>query len=243
MNRLSIVTVVKNDFNSLKSTYWSIKSLAIDYEWIVIDGGVDQETLLWMRLLDLSHVIYLREQDKNLYDAMNKGILIASGTHVVFINAGDELNNSTELMLVLNNLPIDNGFMGSIRRNRINFLNWTLRRGITPANHQATIYPSIFLKFNLYDIELGLFADQISIIELLKTQPVQISRKIVVSTFKNGGLGDNQSRGAFLEQMCKYNFQNGTNLQKLILILQLPIILIAKVILSILHRIRILFSR
>jgi glycosyltransferase involved in cell wall biosynthesis len=255
MNRLSIVTVVKNDFNSLKSTYWSIKSLAIDYEWIVIDGGADQETLLWMQLLDLSHVIYLREQDKNLYDAMNKGILIASGTHVVFINAGDELNNSTELMLVLNNLPIDNGFVGSIRRNRIKFpesyyaikpsyfLNWTLRRGITPANHQATIYPSIFLKFNLYDIELGLFADQISIIELLKTQPVQISRKIVVSTFKNGGLGDNQSRGAFLEQMCKYNFQNGTNLQKLILILELPIILIAKVILSILHRIRILFSR
>jgi hypothetical protein len=91
--------------------------------------------------------------------------------------------------------------------------------------------------------EFTVFADQISIIELLKTQPVQISRKIVVSTFKNGGLGDNQSRGAFLEQMCKYNFQNGTNLQKLILILQLPIILIAKVILSILHRIRILFSR
>ena len=255
MNRLSIITVVKNDLSSLESTYWSIKSLAIDYEWIVIDGGADQETLLWMQLLDLPHVTYLREQDKNLYDAMNKGISLASGTHGVFINAGDELNNSTELKLVLNNLPINMGFVGSIRRNMLKFpesnyvikpsyfLNWTLRRGITPANHQATIYPSIFLKSNPYDIELGLFADQISIIELLKNQSVQISRKIVVSTFKNGGLGDTQSRGAFLGQMFKYNFQSGTNLQKLFWILQLPIILVAKVSLSILHRIRMLFSR
>ena len=246
MNHLSIITVVKNDLSSLKSTYWSIKSLAIDYEWIVVDGGADQETLLWMQLLDLPHVTY---------DAMNKGISLASGTNVVFINAGDELNNSTELKLILNNLPINSGFVGSIRRSMTKFpesyyaikpsyfLNWTLRRGITPANHQATIYPSIFLKTNPYDIELGLFADQISIIELLKNQPVQISRKIVVSTFKNGGLGDNQSRGAFLGQMFKYNFQSGTNLQKLIWILQIPVILFAKVILSILHRIRILFSR
>ena len=123
------------------------------------------------------------------------------------------------------------------------FLEWTLRRGITPANHQATIYPSIFLKSNPYDIELGLFADQISILEFLKTQPAQISRKIVVSTFENGGLGDSQPRGAFLGQMLKFDFQRGTNLQKSLLILQLPIILLAKVSLSIFHRIWMLFSR
>ena len=255
MNRLSIITVVKNDLSSLKSTYSSIKSLDVNYEWIVIDGGADHETLLWVQLLDLAHFSYLREQDKNLYDAMNKGISIASGTHVVFINAGDELNYSTGLMHVLTSIPINNGFVGTIRRKLSkspdsyyaikpsHFLNWTLRHGIRPANHQATIYPSIFLKSNPYDIGIGLFADQISILELLKTQPVQISRKIVVSTFQNGGLGDNQSRGAFLRQMLKFNFQNGTNLQKLLLILQLPVILVAKVIISILHRIRILFFR
>lgn len=255
MNHLSVITVVKNDLSSLKSTYWSLKSLDIDYEWIVIDGGADKETLRWMQLLDSPDVSYLREQDKNLYDAMNKGILIASGTHVVFINAGDELNYSTGLMQILTNIPIDTGFLGSIRRNLrkspesyyairpSHFLDWTLRRGIKPASHQATIYPSIFLKSHPYDTELGLFADQISILELLNTQPVQISRKIVVSTFQNGGLGDNQSRGAFLKQMLKFNFQSGTNLQKLLLVLELPIIIVAKIVMSILHRIRILFIR
>jgi hypothetical protein len=118
-----------------------------------------------------------------------------------------------------------------------------LRNGIKPANHQATIYPTTFSKSNPYEIELGLFADQISILELLKTHPVQISRKIVISTFQNGGLGDNQSRGAFLRQMLKFNFQSGTNLQKLLLFLQLPMILVVKVILSIFNRIRMLFSR
>jgi hypothetical protein len=255
MNRLSIITVVKNELSSLKSTHRSINSLAIDYEWIVIDGGSDPETSHWMQTLVSLNTSYLCEQDKNLYDAMNKGIKLATGTHLLFINAGDELINSPELINAFVSLPVNIGFIGCIRRSlgRLTdsyylvkpsyFLDWTLRRGIKPANHQATIYPSIFLKSNPYDIELGLFADQISILELLKTQPVQISRKIVVSTFQNGGLGDNQPRGAFLRQMLKFSFQSGTNLQKLLLILQLPIILLAKVILSIFHRIWILFSR
>jgi hypothetical protein len=255
MNRLSIITVVKNDLSSLKSTHRSINSLAIDYEWIVIDGGSDPETSHWMQILVSAHTSYLCEQDKNLYDAMNKGIKLATGTHLLFINAGDELINSPEFINAFSSLPVNIGFIGCIRRSlgRLTdsyyllkpgrLLKWTLRNGIKPANHQATIYPTTFLKSNPYDIEVGLFADQISILELLKTQPVQISRKIVVSTFQNGGLGDNQSRGAFLRQMLEFNFQSGTDLQKLLLILQLPIILLAKVILSIFHRIRILFSR
>jgi glycosyltransferase involved in cell wall biosynthesis len=255
MNRLSIITVVKNDLSSLKSTHRSINELAIDYEWIVIDGGSDPETSHWMQILVSPHTTYLREQDENLYDAMNKGIKLATGTHLLFINAGDELINSPELIQAFSSLSVDIGFIGCIRRSlgRLTdsfylvkpgqLLKWTLRNGIKPVNHQATIYPTTFLKSNPYHIEIGLFADQISILELLKTRPVQISRKIVVSTFQNGGLGDNQSRGAFLRQMLKFNFQSGTDLQKLLLILQLPVILLGKVILSIFHRIRILFSR
>jgi len=255
MNRLSIVTVVKNDLSSLKSTHRSINNLTIDYEWIVIDGGSDPETRHWMQTLVSPHTSYLYEQDKNLYDAMNKGIKLATGTHLLFINAGDELINSPELINAFSSLSVNIGFIGCIRRSMGGLadsyylvkpgrlLKWTLRNGIKPANHQATIYPTTFSKSNPYEIESGLFADQISILELLKTQPVQISRKIVVSTFQNGGLGDNQSRGAFLRQMLKLNFQSGTNLQKLLLILQLPMILVVKVILSIFNRIRILFSR
>ncbi len=212
-----------------------------------------QETLIWKKFVDFPNFTYLREKDKNLYHAMNKGIAIASGTHVLFINAGDEFIYSTELIQVLASIPCTNGFLGNIRRRSSNssdsyyvvkpsyFLNWTLRHGIRPANHQATIYPSVFLRSYNYDIELGLFADQISILKLLNTQPVQISRKIVVTTFQNGGLGDNQSRGIFFRQMFKFNFRCGTNLQRLKLILEMPIILFAKAITSFLLRIRNLF--
>jgi glycosyltransferase involved in cell wall biosynthesis len=255
MNRLSIITVVKNDLLSLQLTFNSIRALPFSYEWIVIDGGSDQETLLWMRQLEAQHTYYLREIDKNLYDAMNKGIQIASGTHAVFINAGDEINNSPELLKVISDIPKESGFIGSIKRNSgkfpesylvikpSHFLKWTLQNGIRPANHQATIYPSKFVKYHPYDIELGLFADQVSILELLETHPVIISRKIVVSTFQNGGLGDNQYRGAFLWQMQRFNFQFGNKLEKFILLLRLPVILVVKVTSSLIIRVRILLSR
>ena len=255
MNRLSIITVVKDDSNSLKSTYLSLSNLAVDHEWVVIDGGSDLETLEWMKTIRSRRISYIREKDKNLYDAMNKGIQLATGTHLLFINAGDELVQSEELTKVLSILPIDAGIIGCIRRqlngmpnssysvNPSYFLKWILKHGIKPANHQATIYPAIFLENYPYDTELGLFADQVSILELLDTKKIQINRSLAICTFQNGGLGDKQSRAAFLRQMLKFNFDNGTKLQKFLLLLQLPIILLVKIIYSAEHRIRMLLLR
>jgi glycosyltransferase involved in cell wall biosynthesis len=255
MNSLSIVTVVKNDFSSLKATYQSIRKFDLEHEWIVIDGGTDLETFNWMQLFSSTHMRYIRQKDKNLYDAMNKGIRCASGSHMLFLNAGDELVMSSEFSTAFSNLPANVGLMGCIRRSLGAlsdsyyavkpglFLRWSVENGIKPANHQATIYPSVFLKSHPYDIDLGLFADQISILELLKTHPVQVSRKIILSTFKNGGLGDKQVRGAFLRQMQKFNFENGSNLKRFLLVLKLPLILIAKVFVGVQHRIVLLVSR
>ena len=72
-------------------------SLDFPHEWIVVDGGEDSETILWLNSIIPSQITYIREPDKNLYDAMNKGVRFAKGSHLIFINAGDRIYISKEI--------------------------------------------------------------------------------------------------------------------------------------------------
>jgi len=216
MKFLSVITVVKDDLNSLKSTGASLEMLNCPHEWIVIDGGKDVETIEWMQTKIGSSVTYLREPDKNLYDAMNKGIYLSGGSHTIFVNAGDEISKANQIKTVLDDLEYDEGFIGCIRikesRKRIRevtikpsrFAIWFIKYGIKPTSHQATIYPLNFLRERSYDVNAGLVADQISIMHLLQTRKVRVNYSEVICDFQGGGLGDTQPRGAFFKQMFAY---------------------------------------
>lgn len=60
-------------------------------EYIVIDGGSTDGTLdiIQQNSVHISH--WISEPDKGIYDAMNKGLAMANGTYVLFINSGDKL--------------------------------------------------------------------------------------------------------------------------------------------------------
>ena len=90
MNKISVITVCYNDAENLRKTLASIASQTArrDIEHIVIDGGSKDETKI---LLEGNKEIdkWISEADKGLYDAMNKGIAMASGEYLWFMNAGD----------------------------------------------------------------------------------------------------------------------------------------------------------
>lgn len=88
---LSIVTVVRNDEAGLSRTKLSILSQSFEnWEWIVVDGLSSDRTLDAVRDLSSdSRVRVMSEADKGLYDAMNKGSLLAKGNYLNMLNAGD----------------------------------------------------------------------------------------------------------------------------------------------------------
>lgn len=94
MPLLTIITVVYNDSEGLKKTIQSIEEQSDlnDVEYIVIDGDSKDATL---DVIKKSSVIdkYISEQDKGIYDAMNKGVNIALGEWFIFLNAGDAFNS------------------------------------------------------------------------------------------------------------------------------------------------------
>jgi glycosyltransferase involved in cell wall biosynthesis len=87
---LSIITVVLNDRDGLEKTLNSLMNEdKNNYEHILIDGGSVDGTVEYIKTRFDRIDCLVSEPDKGIYDAMNKGVGLASGAVISFLNAGD----------------------------------------------------------------------------------------------------------------------------------------------------------
>lgn len=96
--KVSVVTVVFNGEMHLEATIRSV--LGQDYphlEYIVIDGGSTDGTLEIVRKYADRISCWRSEKDEGIYDAMNKGLRLATGAWINFMNAGDQFHSSDTL--------------------------------------------------------------------------------------------------------------------------------------------------
>lgn len=93
---ISVITVVFNDVNSIESTILSIinQSLFDNTELIIIDGGSTDGTVEIIKKYDKYISKWVSQKDNGVYHAMNKGIEMASGIWVNFMNSGDSFHNN-----------------------------------------------------------------------------------------------------------------------------------------------------
>lgn len=98
---ISVITVVFNSQSLIKKTIESVLQQTYDnVEFIIIDGASTDGTLDIIRSYD-SHIDkWISENDRGIYDAMNKGINIANGDYLLFLNAGDIFSNKKVLEFV-----------------------------------------------------------------------------------------------------------------------------------------------
>ena len=91
--KFSIITVTYNAEKVLEDTIQSVITQSYkNVEYIIVDGGSKDGTLGIIEKYR-QHIAHLvSEPDKGLYDAMNKGIGLATGDYLCFLNAGDELH-------------------------------------------------------------------------------------------------------------------------------------------------------
>ena len=88
--KFSIITVTYNAEKVLEDTIQSVISQTYHHiEYIIVDGASKDGTIsIINRYRSHIHTV-VSEPDKGLYDAMNKGIALASGDYLCFLNAGD----------------------------------------------------------------------------------------------------------------------------------------------------------
>ncbi len=102
---ITLITVTYNAQDTIERTLRSVEEQTYPrIEHIIVDGCSNDATMSHIRQYvernqhPRGHAIrMLREPDRGLYDAMNKGIGLASGAYLVFMNAGDKLHTPTTL--------------------------------------------------------------------------------------------------------------------------------------------------
>ena len=91
--KISLITVTYNSSNTLKTTLDSILNQShTDYEYIVIDGASKDNTVALIKEYEprfKNKIKWISEPDKGLYDAMNKGIRMATGEIIGILNSDD----------------------------------------------------------------------------------------------------------------------------------------------------------
>jgi len=94
----SIITVTYNAVNTLEATIQSVISQTYHHvEYLIIDGASKDGTLAIINRYKDRIEKVVSEPDKGLYDAMNKGLALATGDYVCFLNAGDEFHEDDTL--------------------------------------------------------------------------------------------------------------------------------------------------
>lgn len=103
--KFSIITVTYNAEATVEDTIQSVIAQTYRHiEYIVIDGASKDRTLSIVEKYRNSITHLVSEPDKGLYDAMNKGIRLATGDYLCFLNAGDSFHEDDTLQQMVHTL-------------------------------------------------------------------------------------------------------------------------------------------
>lgn len=168
--QLSIITVARNDISRLRKTIESLRGYYNDdrFEHIVIDGNSSDDTKPYLQEQAYhKNFRYLSEQDTGIYDGMNKGIRLAIGRSLLFLNCGDKMVAEPDHVVLWLSRAIDKGpfdiicFCAQVEQDTsVSILEprceWPCRM---PTSHQAMVFDGDFIRSHLYDIRYKIAAD------------------------------------------------------------------------------------
>jgi len=102
---ISVITVVYNDEKHIENTILSVLKQTHDHvEYIIVDGGSSDETINIIKKYGKKIDYWVSEPDDGIYSAMNKGVAVAKGDWIIFINSGDIFYNDSALSCVVNQI-------------------------------------------------------------------------------------------------------------------------------------------
>ena len=203
---LTIVTVTRNDAEGLRATLASLASQEgvdwSDVEHVVIDGASTDATPEVFSAHRLPVSTMVSAPDRGVYDAMDKGLGLAAGEYVQFLNSGDRLADPRALVTCLEVLSRRPVWLvaGGIdehggRRPEHVIANlphrwWRHALGLQPHCHQATFFRCDLLRaLGGHEETFGFVADFDAVLRFgVLGRPSELAR--VVVRYAGGGVSE-----------------------------------------------------
>jgi len=226
--KVSIITVCLNSEKTIRDTIASVLSQDFpNIEYIIIDGGSKDKTLSIVHEYEDRIEKIINEPDEGLYDAMNKGINIASGEVIGILNSDDFFENDNIINVVVNafekNPTVDLVFgdlvyvrpdnLNQIVRyySSLNFRSWKPRFGWIPPHPSTFIKRSVYEKFGVYNVSFKIAADYeffVRVLQVHKLSFYQIPKVLV--RMRVGGVSTSGFKSSYrltqeIVKACKLN--------------------------------------
>lgn len=174
--KISIITATFNSGATIRDTLESVLRQSYhNYEHIIIDGLSDDNTLSIIAEFEPRYdgrLKYISEKDKGLYDAMNKGIRMATGDVIGILNSDDFYTSDDVLSTIADEIENVDAVYGDIHfvapsnlskctryYSSKPFRPWMMRLGFIPAHPSFYCRREIYTRYGCFDLDLKVAAD------------------------------------------------------------------------------------
>lgn len=208
--KITIITAVYNSENHIRDAILSVLSQNYpNIEYIIVDGGSTDNTLNVVKEYEDRITKIISEPDKGLYDALNKGIKMATGDYVGFVHSDDMLYDSHVISRVVNFIqttPCDvfygDGIFVSPKNIDVVVRNWVggnysknkVRTGWLPLHPTMFIKRKVYMECGLYNVSYKIAGDTDLLIRYLYKENLRVAylpRYII--KMRMGGLSTSMS--------------------------------------------------
>lgn len=214
--KFSIITVCYNSEKTITDTIEAVlKQSYTNYEYIIIDGQSEDATISIIKKYEPAFkgkMKWISEKDNGIYDAMNKGIRIAKGDIISFINANDwyELDalQTINKIFTTKNCDIAYGLLRNYKFNKYISINGNSHEFI---NETMIPFPSCFIKKNIYE-KFGFYntkykysADYEFLIRIIKNNVNIAFMEKIIANFRMGGVSYS-AKAAYESNLIRYKY-------------------------------------
>lgn len=240
-----MISIITATYNSAETINDTIKSVLCqtnkDFEYIIVDGGSTDETIDIVKSYESEfsgRLKWVSEKDKGIYDAMNKGIKMASGDIIGILNSDDYYTSDDILQTIADAFKCQNvdAIYGDIHfikdgvpdkcvryySSRL-FSPFWLRFGFMPAHPSFYCKRDVFDKSGLYRLDYKIGSDYEMMVRLFRKH--KISSRYVPKDFvtmRTGGASNSnlQSRLTLIKEDVKACRDNGIYTNELFICLK-----------------------
>ena len=183
--KISIITVSKNSSHFIEETILSVLNQTYgNIEFILIDGASQDGTIDIIKQYAHKITYWISEPDRGMYDAINKGLAIASGDYILILNSDDLLANNIVIEQAVKRIEVErlDWYYGNLikikegKTTNVKVFNVNYKEFLFATHGTFVPHPCFFISSNLnsklkgYQTKYKFASDYDYILRALKTE-------------------------------------------------------------------------